>query len=199
MPGEPVAQVSLGGDEWVEAPTPEGVPARVLRSQDGAWTAGLFWERSAGDDPAVGFGALQEPGGRTVTYVVMDGKLTRLDQIRTAKPDPQAMVAYVRGCGQHDCDKFAHSRGGLSAQEIDAAVSAVTSKDGRRKVVLGFTPPKSMLSNAFIPCLHADPYFGDLELGDTAEASGVIVFTDGDLESAVGEAVGLEWLRGAGS
>ena len=104
----------------------------------------------------------------------------------------------MKGCGQHDCDKFANSRGGLIAQELDAAVAAVTAKDGRRKVVLAFAPPKSMLSNSFIPCFHADPYFGDLEPGQSAEASGVIVFTEGDLEPVVKEAVGLEWTRGAG-
>ncbi len=132
------------------------------------------------------------------TYVVIDGELIRLADIRTAKPDPQAMVAYVKGCSQHDCDKFANSRGGLIAEEIDAAVAAVTSKDGRRKVVLGFAPPKSVLSNAFIPCLHGDPFFGDLAPGESAEASGVIVFTEGDLDPVVKELVGLEWVRGAG-
>jgi len=385
--GEPVVQASLEGDEWVGAPALEGVPARVLRSRDGAWTAALFWERSSPDDPLTGVGELQEPragsvsvrgrlvvyrgepdqlaeqwewahpdwenavpyrmpapgaalrsaepwvtfapnrerlgeerltygltilppwkdagylhvnfpehleyddedptndyigysilrhwdeleapweisaDGRTAsyrvesphepgvvvevrltaqasqavlwmkvtngsgkrlprvkpmlcfqykkltgfpqnldgnfqyTYVVMDGELTRLADVETARPDPQAMVAYVKGCDQHDSDKFANARGGLIAREIDAAVAAVTSKDGRRKVVLGFAPPKSMLSNTFIPCFHADPYFGDLEPGESAEASGVVVFTEDDLGPVVKEVVGLEWVRGAG-
>jgi hypothetical protein len=137
-------------------------------------------------------------GNFRYTYVVIGGRLVRLADLATARPDPQAMVAYVKGCGQHDCDKFANSRGGLIAQEIDAGAAAVTSKDGRRKVILAFAPPKSVLSNAFIPCLHADPYLGDLEPGGSAEASGVILFTEGDLEPALKEAVGLEWLRGAG-
>jgi hypothetical protein len=132
------------------------------------------------------------------TYVVMDGTLTRLADIKTAKPDPQAMVAYVKGCDQHDSDKFANARGGLVTEDIDAAVAAVTSKDAQRKVVLGFTPPKSMLSNSFIPCLHADPYVGDLEPGESAEASGVVIFTEGDLDAVVKEVVGREWVRGAG-
>ena len=46
-------------------------------------------------------------------------------------------------------------------------------------------------------CFHANPFFGDLEPGDSAEASGVIVFTNGALEPVVEEVVGLEWLRGA--
>jgi hypothetical protein len=386
-PGGPVALASLGGEGWSEVPAPEGVPGKVFRSQDGVWTAGLFWERPSPEDPAKGIGELQEPGARTAsvrgrlvvyrgelaelgrqwewaqtdwsnaapyrmpapgadpepvgswvtfapsreragrerltygltilppwkdagyvhvnfpehleyddedptndyigfsilrhsdqvdypwkvsadgrsasllvesphepgvtvearltaqasqavlwmkvtngsekklprvkpllcfqykklsgfpqglddnfqyTYVVIDGKLTRLADLRTARPDPQAMVAYAKGCSQHDCDKFANSRGGLIAEEIDAAVAAVTAKDGGRKVVLGFAPPKSMLSNAFIPCLHADPLLGDLAPGGSAEASGVIVFTEGDLNRTVREVVGLEWVRGAG-
>lgn len=386
-PGEAVARASVVDTAWTEAAVPDGLPAKVLRSKDGARTAALFWERPAAGNPAKGVGELQEPGARTVsvrgrlvvchggpeelirqwewaqedwenarpyrmpapgaeaelvgssvtfaphretavkerltygltilppwkdggslhvnfpehleydaeeptkdyvgysllrhsdeidspwrisadgrtasfrvesphergviiearltaqaseavlwmkitngsgkrlprvkpllcfqyrklagfpqgldgnfryTYVVVGGRLVRLADLATARPDPQAMVAYVKGCGQHDCDKFANSRGGLIAQEIDAAAAAVTSKDGHRKVILAFAPPKSVLSNAFIPCLHADPYLGDLEPGGSAEASGVIMFTEGDLEPAVKEAVGLEWLRGAG-
>jgi len=132
------------------------------------------------------------------TYVVMGGKLTRLADIRTQKPDPQAMAAYVKGVKQHDCDKFARGRGGLVTQPMDAAVTAVTSKDGSRKVVVAFTPPKSMLSNAFIPCFHADPVFGSLKPGRSAEASGVIYFTEEDLEPLVKMLVEKEWHRGAG-
>jgi len=65
--GEPIVQASLTGKGWSEGPAAEGVPAKLLRSEDGAWTAGLFWERSSPDDPAKGIGDLQEPGARTVS------------------------------------------------------------------------------------------------------------------------------------
>jgi hypothetical protein len=119
------------------------------------------------------------------TYVVMDGKPVALSSIPTDNPDATAKVAYVRGCSQHDCDKFAQSRGGLIAHDIDLAVIAVTARDGKHKVILAFTPGKSILSNAFIPCAHADPYVGTIKPSESREVEGLIVFTDAPLDKAV--------------
>jgi hypothetical protein len=55
------------------------------------------------------------------TYVVVDNKPIPLAGIATANPSATAKVAYVRGCSQHDCDKFAQSRGGLIDRDIDRA------------------------------------------------------------------------------
>jgi hypothetical protein len=119
------------------------------------------------------------------TYVVMDGELVSLANIPTSNPKATANVAYVRDCAQHDCDKFAKSRGGLIGHDIDAALIAVTAREGKRKIIIAFTPGKSILSNAFIPCAHADPYYGTLGPGVSAEASGVIVFTEKPLTTIV--------------
>jgi len=132
------------------------------------------------------------------TDVVMDGKPKRLSDIRTEKSDPTGMVAYVEGRVQHDLDKFAKSRGGLIAERIDDAVTVVSSLDGRRKAIIAFEPPKSILANRAIPCFHADPYFGTLKPGESAEASGAILFTEEALEEAVKKMVQNEWIRGAG-
>ena len=40
------AVVQLDGKGWVPAKPPQAVPAQVLCSADGKWTAGFFWERS---------------------------------------------------------------------------------------------------------------------------------------------------------
>jgi hypothetical protein len=119
------------------------------------------------------------------TYVMKDGKLVKLASIPTENPAPRAKVAYVRGCSQHDCDKFARDRGGLIEGDIDRALIAVTSRDGKRKMILTFTPGKSILSNAVIPCAHADPYLGTLDVGKSVEAHGEILFTERPLELAV--------------
>jgi hypothetical protein len=37
-----------------------------------------------------------------------------------------------------------------------------------------------MIANAYIPCMHADPYFGTLKPGEDAFAEGVILFTESD-------------------
>ena len=55
-----------------------------------------------------------------------------------------------------------------------------------------------MLSNAFIPCLHADPYFGTLHPGESSEVSGAVFFTKENLEKAVNTMAQKEWMRGAG-
>ena len=121
----------------------------------------------------------------THTWVVQDGKPVALAAIPTEKADATAKVAYVRGCSQHDCDKFALSRGGLIGSDIDRALIAVTARDGNRKVLLTFTPGKSILSNRAIPCAHADPYLGTLENGQSVEAAGELLFTGEPLEGAI--------------
>lgn len=108
----------------------------------------------------------------------MDHKPIALAGIATANPAATAKVAYVRGCSQHDCDKFAQSRGGLIDRDIDRALIVVTARDGKRKVVITFAPGKSILSNKFIPCAHADPYYGIIEPGASAGATGEVYFTD---------------------
>ncbi len=119
------------------------------------------------------------------TYVVMDGKPVTLASIPTENPEARAKVAYVRGCNQHDCDKFAKSRGGLIERDIDLGLIAVTDRDGKHKAVIRFTPGKSILSNRVIPCAHADPFFGTLAPGESAEATGEILFTEDPLDRII--------------
>jgi len=120
------------------------------------------------------------------TYVPLEGRLRSLNSIETLNPLATAKVAYVRGCSQHDCDKFARSRGGLIEKDVDRALIAVSDQSGSRKLVIRFTPGKSLLSNAVIPCVHADPYLPRLAPGESAEASGVVLFTEASLEDIGG-------------
>lgn len=121
------------------------------------------------------------------TYVVMDGKAVPLAAIRTSNPAATAKVAYVAGCTQRDCDKFALSRGGLIGRDVDRAFIVIEARDGERKLVIMFQPGKSILSNAAIPCAHADPLFGAMEPGASVEASGRILFTRKPLAEIVKE------------
>src|SRR5205823_2307705 len=118
---------------------------------------------------------------------LIGGRPAPLAGIPTSNHEATAKVAYVRGCDQHDCDKFALSRGGLIDGDVDFAWVAVTARDGKRKLVMTFTPGKSILTNAFIPCAHADPYYGTLAPGQAGEATGVILFTEDSLEKAAVE------------
>jgi len=129
------------------------------------------------------------------TFVVMGGKVTALADIPTERADAEVKAAYVRGCTQRDTEKFPREHGGMIEQSIDCALTAVTSLDDTRKVLLSWTPGKTMLSNAAIPCMHADPYYGPIAIGKSVEVKGVLVFTDEPLEQAVQRLVA----EGAGS
>lgn len=61
------ASARMAGKGWVKAEAPWGVPAQVLRSADGRWTAGLFWERSEPGKPSLGIPARGEEAGDTVS------------------------------------------------------------------------------------------------------------------------------------
>jgi len=89
----------------------------------------------------------------------------------------------VKGCPQRDTR--AERQGGLIEKDMDLALSVVESLDARRKVVIWWTPGKSMIANANIPCIHADPYFGNLAPGKSAYAEGMVLFSEGDPEPII--------------
>ncbi len=74
---------------------------------------------------------------------------------------------------------------GQSLCEGSQSLPIVTSTDNKRKVIMWWNPGKSMIANAYIPCIHADPYFGTLKPGEEAAAEGLILFTEGELEPVV--------------
>jgi len=122
-------------------------------------------------------------------YVVMGGKPVALADIATARDDADVKGAYVRGCDQHDSDDFPRGRGGLIDKELDAALIAVTALEGPRKLVIAWPPGKSILSNAAIPCAHADPYYGAIAPGESRQATGLVIFTQEALEGVVIELI----------
>jgi len=120
------------------------------------------------------------------TYVLIGGKAVALADIPTERADADVKGAYVRGCTQRDSDDFPRSRGGLiEDRELDAAIIAVEALKGPRKVVMAWTPGKSMLSNAAIPCAHGDPFYGPVPAGEAREAEGIVWFTEKPVEEAL--------------
>jgi len=116
-------------------------------------------------------------------HIVIDGKITALADLPTENLETTFKGCVVEGCPQRDTR--AEKNGGLIEQDMDAALSIVTSLDQQRKVIFWWTPGKSMIANSFIPCIHADPYFGTLKTGEEAYAEGLILFTEGDIELIV--------------
>jgi hypothetical protein len=114
-------------------------------------------------------------------YALIGGQVVRMSAVSTRDPKSRVRGANVIGCTQPE-NPFAENHGGRLGSRVDAAISAVTSLDGNRKLILAWTPGKSFLSNAEIPCIHADPYYGTIEPGKSAEARGVLILTTQPLE-----------------
>jgi hypothetical protein len=92
----------------------------------------------------------------------------------------------VKGCpDEHNW--WAQGMGGFIDEPIDMAFTALTASKGDRKVVVSWTPGKNLLANRAIPCIHADPYFGDLRPGETRTAKGMLVFTTASLQELIKE------------
>ncbi len=117
------------------------------------------------------------------SFIILDGKLVSLANLRTADPKASFKGCVVKGSPQRDTR--AEQQGGLIEQDMDSALSIVESLDATRKLVVWWTPGKSMISNANIPCIHADPYFGTLQPGESAAAEGLVLFAHGDMGPVV--------------
>lgn len=116
-------------------------------------------------------------------FVIMDDEIVSLAVLPTENENTTFKGCVVKGCPQHDTR--AEKAGGLIQKEMDLALSIVSSMDNTKKVVTFWTPGKSMIANANIPCMHADPYFGTLKRGEEAYAEGYIIFTDKEIEPVV--------------
>lgn len=123
-------------------------------------------------------------------YIVVDGELKALSDLPTDNPNTTFKGCVVKGCSQHDTRS--EVTGGLIEEEMDLALSVLTSVDENRKVIIWWTPGKSMIANANIPCLHADPYVGTANPGDEVLAEGILVFMEGDVEPVVKYLMGMD-------
>ena len=119
------------------------------------------------------------------TFWLQDGKLTVLNDIKTEKAGAEVKGGCVKGCPDPSKSSFVLRFGGWIDGGLDRAISVVTSLDGKRAMVIAWTPGKCLLSNSAIPCLHADPYYGDIKPGESKVAHGVLVLTEADPEKLV--------------
>lgn len=131
------------------------------------------------------------------TFVVVGGQVRALDDFAVERPEARARMAQVKGCPDRH-NWWAAEMGGLIKEELDMAFTAIEAADGR-KVVVFWNPGKCLLANRAIPCLHADPYLGDLAPGERVRARGQVLFTRASLaEVAARLAASAErpWERG---
>jgi hypothetical protein len=118
------------------------------------------------------------------TFILLDGKIVALKDINVKSPEAIARMAQVKDC-KDEANWWAEKMGGMIEPRIDVALTALTSSNDDRKVVLSWSPGKSILSNTVIPCIHADPCIGDLAHGESRTIRGTLMFTRESLEAAV--------------
>ena len=119
-------------------------------------------------------------------FIAIKGKPVALKDLTVERPEAYARMAQVKGCpDEHNW--WAEKMGGLIEEQMDMAFTALTASGDNRKVIVFWTPGKNLLSNSAIPCIHADPYFGDLSPGESRSALGLLFFTRRPLAELIKE------------
>ena len=118
------------------------------------------------------------------TFILLDGQPVALKDIVVDTPEAVARMAQVGAC-KDEHNWWAEKMGGMIGQRIDVALTALTASSDDRKVLVTWTPGKSILSNTVIPCIHADPCIGDLGKGESRTINGILMFTRQPLSVAI--------------
>jgi len=71
---------------------------------------------------------------------------------------------------------------GASRDHADAGLLAVASRDGRHLLSIAWRNPSGLLSNAFIPCIHADPTWPRCPAGRAVHLRGKLYLIEGTLD-----------------
>ena len=108
-------------------------------------------------------------------HVVIDGKIVALADVPTKNPETNRKGATVKPRKPYRTH-FVSKAGGWIEKPLDVGVSVITSEDDKRAVILRSEPSRSMLCNCWIPCLHADPYFGTLKPGEESTGTVTVIF-----------------------
>lgn len=120
------------------------------------------------------------------TFVIVNGKPVDVSGIDVKNKNAYPRMAQVKSCADKH-NWWAEQMGGFIEQPIDGAYTILTSVHDDRKVILKWTPGKNFLSNAAIPCIHADPCIGDLAPGKSTTVFGELIFTRLPLERTIKE------------
>ena len=115
------------------------------------------------------------------TYIITNGKPVLVARLVVNDTNADARMAQVKDC-KDEHNWWAIKMGGFIEQRMDAAYTILTSAHDDRKVIVRWTPGKNFLSNAAIPCIHADPCIGDLVPGKSVTVYGELIFTRAPLE-----------------
>ena len=120
------------------------------------------------------------------TFIIVKGMLTSVAGLAVKDSNAIARMAQVKEC-KDEHNWWAEKMGGFIEQRMDVAYTVLTSANEDRKVILSWTPGKNLLTNAYIPCIHADPCMGDLAPGQSVTVNGELIFTDVPLKQIMNE------------
>jgi hypothetical protein len=110
------------------------------------------------------------------TFIIVNNKLVSVAGLPVKNSNAIARMAHGKDC-KDEHNWWAEEMGGFIEQRMDAAYTVLTSANDDRKVLLRWTPGKNLLTNAYIPCIHADPCMGDLAPGESRTVNGELIFT----------------------
>ncbi len=74
---------------------------------------------------------------------------------------------------------------GGSSDIVDAPLAAVTGKDGKHVFAIAWPQPRSILSNADLPCVHADPRWPKCPPGRRVHLRGKLYLVEGTLDDVL--------------
>lgn len=120
------------------------------------------------------------------TFVLVGGEPVAVASLPVQRPKAYARMAQVGGCPDRH-NWWAEEMGGFVEQPLDRALTVLTAAEDDRKVLAVWKPGKNLLTNAAIPCIHADPCFGDLSPGEARTVHGELLFTTAPLSEAIAQ------------
>jgi hypothetical protein len=123
------------------------------------------------------------------TFVVIGGKPVAIADLPVKRPKAYARMAQVKDCADRH-NWWAEEMSGFIEQPLDLALTVLTAAGDDRKVALFWRPGKNLLTNLAIPCLHADPCFGDLQPGEARTVQGELIFTRAPLSEVISQPTG---------
>ncbi|MFB3891368.1 MAG: hypothetical protein ACE15C_05015 [Phycisphaerae bacterium] len=122
------------------------------------------------------------------TYVVLNGKITAAYGLPVSKPEAERRGAAFKPYPPYRT-QFATKAGGWADTPLDLGIVVITSADDERALILYSPDAESFLSNAFIPCVHADPHFGDINPGQSRTGTLWYIFAGADWRDTVSKLI----------
>ncbi len=124
------------------------------------------------------------------TYCVIDNKLVRVDEInKIGKGKPWFLFAMLPGYDaplRHRDPYRENAKWRFSETPPDCGFICVTSLDGSRTVWTAWEQVQYLQSNVMpsYGCIHANPFFGDIDAGERARRRGRVGVVEGGAEAA---------------